>query len=395
MDIVVGDVHPVDVLISRPDGSICTPRMVAWQDVATNRLYSTLHILPKGEGIRREHVGESFAAMVRHPEWGMPRHLYLDNGGEYGQLGIVDDAMRLAAWAGDTDPRSDGRRSMIVTAKPYNAPAKPIEGLFAALEKHFRLLPGWIGGNRMVKKSANVGRPPAPFPGDEAELRRAFTAALNFYHTSPQRGSLAGRSPQQAFAAAVAAGWQRIDLADDRALAFAFSRVEQRVVRQGEITIANRWYRAAELLPRSGEKVTVHIPLIDAGADRVFLFDRDGAFLCVADPSPMHHFFDRAGARDKGERTKAQTHQLNAMRQDTEEIDLVAAMEQTAALHPAPAAPASGGQISIHGGWEDAAAADRALPAPADDEERRQAARSKRLQAYTESLEGLRRRAAG
>ena len=384
MEVVVGDVHPVDVLVTRPDGTTCTPRLIAWQDVATNRVFATMVILPKGEGIRQEHVVASFVAMVRHPEWGMPVRLYLDNGGEYGRLGFIDDAMRLAA------DHQSCRRSMTVKTEPYNAAAKPIEGLFAALEKTFRMLPGWIGGNRMVTRSANVGKPPAPFHGDDAELLRSFGAALDFYDTKRQqpRGHLAGRSPREAFAAFVEAGWQRID-ADPDALAMAFARPVTRTIDRGELSVDGRKYRADALLARTGEKVTVRIPILDTH-DCVFVEDRDGQFLCVATPVPTYGFLDRAGCRDKAARSKVQGRTLTLMARGTEDVDIVTEMEKTAALHEPAPVPESGGTIRLNGALEDAAVAMRALPEPPDEEERVAEARSKRLSGYAR-LGSLRR----
>jgi hypothetical protein len=63
MDMVVGDVHPIDIAIRRQDGSIAYPRAICWQDVATNRLHATLVLLEKDEGIKQVHVASSFAAM--------------------------------------------------------------------------------------------------------------------------------------------------------------------------------------------------------------------------------------------------------------------------------------------------------------------------------------------
>jgi hypothetical protein len=64
MQMVVGDVHPVDILVTRSDGSTATPRLIAWYDVATHRLFANLILLDKGKGITRAHVWASFAAMV-------------------------------------------------------------------------------------------------------------------------------------------------------------------------------------------------------------------------------------------------------------------------------------------------------------------------------------------
>ena len=57
--------------------------------------------------------------------WGLPSALYLDNGSEYRWADFVDDAMKLIARVTFTDDRD----SRVVRARPYNAPAKAIEGI--------------------------------------------------------------------------------------------------------------------------------------------------------------------------------------------------------------------------------------------------------------------------
>ncbi len=79
--IVVGDVHPVNIMMRREDGTVDYPQAIAWYDVATNEIHMTFVLCDPGESIRREHVAQSFEAMV--DEWGLPEMLYLDNGSEY------------------------------------------------------------------------------------------------------------------------------------------------------------------------------------------------------------------------------------------------------------------------------------------------------------------------
>ncbi len=81
MEIVMGDVHPVDILNTRDDGSTATARMVSWLDLATNRVFYTLFLFEKGKSITQAHVAHSFVQMVR--AWGLPSILYLDNGSEF------------------------------------------------------------------------------------------------------------------------------------------------------------------------------------------------------------------------------------------------------------------------------------------------------------------------
>jgi hypothetical protein len=59
-EIVVGDVHPVDIMMRRPDGTVVYPKAIAWYDVATNEMHMTFVLLEPKEGIRREHVAQSF-----------------------------------------------------------------------------------------------------------------------------------------------------------------------------------------------------------------------------------------------------------------------------------------------------------------------------------------------
>jgi hypothetical protein len=65
-----GTLTPVDILVARSDGSIATPRMIAWLDLATNRIWADVVLLEKGEGIRIAHVSASYLAMVQ--SWGAP-----------------------------------------------------------------------------------------------------------------------------------------------------------------------------------------------------------------------------------------------------------------------------------------------------------------------------------
>jgi len=393
MEVVNADVHPMDVLVHRPDGSICTPRMIAWHDIATNRVFATFVILPEGQGIRQEHVVKSFIDMTQHPEWGMPQTLYLDNGGEFRTLGFVDDALKLAKMASEQfgHGATDGaRRSMIVKAQPYNAPAKPIEGLFAVLEQQvFAMMPGWIGGNRMVKKTANVGKAPVPFPGSEAKLTDAIATAMEYFATKPQ-SALNGRSPRDAFADAVTDGWRRVDI-DPDALAMVFAKQEFRTIDQGEISINGRGYQADELLARSGEKVIVRIPLVSVGDDRVYVFSQEDDFLAIAVPTPAYGFLDGAGCKDKGKRQKAQSRTLKVMTAGTARVDLVAEMTKTVALHAAAPVAESAGTIRLTDGMEQAAAAGRARPAP-DEQERLVGHSRKRLEAFA-SLGSLKKAA--
>lgn len=65
MQIIVGDVHHLDICMMRPDGTVAWPKAIAWLDLATNRIWLDVVLLEKGEGIRNTHVIARSAAGCR------------------------------------------------------------------------------------------------------------------------------------------------------------------------------------------------------------------------------------------------------------------------------------------------------------------------------------------
>jgi len=367
MELVVGDVHHLDIYKRRDDGSLHTPKLIGWLDVATNRMFITLVFVEKGRMIRQEDITASFIEMTQHPEWGMPQALYLDNGGEYSKLGFVDDAMKLATLAQCQDFRvecsTDARRKMVIHAQPYNAPAKPIEGIFAVLEGGaFAMVPGWIGGNRMKAKTKNVGSEPSVFIGTEDEFRQIIATAMDYFHTNIQGGSLKGKTPREAITTAVMAGWKRTDI-DPMALHAVFAKEVTREVTQGELSYNGTTFRATELLGLlPGTKVRVRIPIV-GDKNALPVMDENGRFLCIAEPAPRYDFLDPAGATDRGRRISAQNEAIRAMTREIEPLDLVAEMGAAAALHPPAPIPQSGGTIRLSDDMEAISQAAKQLPA--------------------------------
>ncbi len=365
MEIVIGDVHHLDILLRRDDGSTYTPKLIAWLDWATNRVFGYPVFLPKGQGVRQEHVIEAFVAMVEDPRWGMPDTLYLDNGGEYSWAELIDDAMQLSSRMrlldGDPEFASSvrARRSAIVRSLPYNAAAKSIEGAFATLEAGaFSTLPGWIGGNRMRKKTANVGKEPAPYPGDEHAFRRSLNVALDWYDTQPQEGFLSGRSPRQAFAALVEGGWERAHI-DPDVLRVIFSRPEGRTIRQGRISFAGASYTAPELWPLPADtKVEIRVPLIGDRRELCVL-DAGGEFLCMAEPETPYDALDPEGAREAARRRRVAEAAYRDMGRDIDPVDMEARVAEVVSREEPAPIPERGNVIGMGERLEKIAAASR------------------------------------
>ncbi|MCT4608630.1 MAG: hypothetical protein N4A70_05435 [Pelagimonas sp.] len=321
--IVVGDVHPMDIMMRRPDGTVVFPKGIAWYDVATNEIHFTIVLLEQGEGIRREHVAMSFQAMV--DEWGLPEMLYLDNGGEYSwdammsgftQLSrLTQGSMKVFDLQGDPNvaKRVATGRTAIARSRPYNAKGKPgIEGAFGNLEQvFFATIPGWTAGDRMNKKTHAKGKDPIAFPGDANEFLRITGEALEWYHKRPQHGRLAGASPNEVLRGFIDKGWGKVALSRPEVLALAFSEEVERVPDRGRVSYTPRrgkalYYYADELLGYD-RKITLRVPAFNP--EFVFCFDGD-ELICQAFPERTYGVLDVRGAEEVNRRSKVFRRQI-------------------------------------------------------------------------------------
>jgi hypothetical protein len=396
MQWVAADVHHVDILFRRPDGTDCTPKAVAWLDLATNRARLDIFIVPKGQMIRREHVIQSFVDMSGDPDWGVPDHLYVDNGGEYNWTDLASDLSKLKR---KVDIQEYGAAATtgkpIQKAKPYNPQGKVIEGLFSNLEQSvFPQLPGYIGGERMRKKTQNQGRTPNPFPGDEAALREAIKCALAYYHVRAQTGHLAGTSPNDAFRRFVNDGWRSTTL-DPWDLMAAFCTETVKPVRTGgTIRLDGIDFRAEPLLSMVGQRVLVRQPSF-GDRDQLIISTEHDEPICVARPDTIYAFGDPAGAEAQGTRQGRLNRQVRALKANTVRLDGQQSMHDVVAIFEPSARAETDGVIHID---PDRAAAGRMVrdaPAPLDEAARREAAHMEQRDLIRRLSEGSRQRMAG
>lgn len=238
MERVVADVKHLDVIVRRPDGSPAWPKIIAFMDAGTGRVFVHPVLLERGEGVRQEHVIDAFLAMVAAPNWGFPQGLYLDNGSEFAALTKIDSALQLL--------NAPGARTLIF-ARPYNASAKPIESLFARLDRQvFCLLPGYAGPNRMAQKTQSVGRPPLPYPGDWETFCRTVEGLIRAHNHRPVGGARQGRSPEDWLTRKIGEGWRPAS-ADPTELDAAFADPDSRRLDRGVLKIAGRRYSHPQL----------------------------------------------------------------------------------------------------------------------------------------------------
>lgn len=346
MQLVIGDVHPVDIMVERQDGSAATARMIAWLDVATHRIRFDLVLCEPGTDIRNADLIGSFVEMACDPEWGMPAGLYVDNGSEYGFVEFLDDAPQLRNLR--TFPRE---KSAIMRSTPYEPASKGlVEGSFAILERLLATVEGHIGGERMNSKSATLGRPQLPFDGGFDAFAKAVQAAVAFYNTNEKRGQLKGRSPDAVFRAWVKHGWQRVDVEPEE-LMMAFSVEATRVVRQGQITVAipddprgSIAYVHDSFSRREGETVAARLPKFQRWSG-IPVYTLKGERIGVAEPKPVHGYLDEAGAREAARLKKRDHVEARELAKTVRKIDVPARMAQSAAAKRGTEVPESAGTL--------------------------------------------------
>ena len=351
--IVVGDVHPVDIMMRRPDGTVVYPKAIAWYDVATNEIHMTFVLLQPGEGIRREHVAQSFEAMV--DEWGLPEMLYLDNGSEYSWDAMIGGFTQLSKLTQgglkvfdlDGDPNVAKRvangREAVVRSMPYNAKGKPgIEGAFGNIEQvFFATIPGWTAGDRMNKKTHAKGKDPVAFDGDAQAFLETAGKALEWYHKRPQHGRLNGMSPNEALRNFIDQGWGKTTLSRPEVLALAFAEEVERMPDRGRVSYTPRrgetmYFYADELLGLD-HKITLRAPAFNP--EFVVCFS-DGELICQAFPEQTFGVLDGAGAQEVNRRGKAFRRQIAEKRKHVALLSLTEETERHIAHMPdAPEAP--------------------------------------------------------
>ena len=307
-ELVCGDISPLDIPVARPDGSTAYARMISWHDVATNWLWVDLYLVDKGEGVRREHVAASFARLCEQAPFGAPARLYLDNGSEYKWEDMLFAWAQLAELTGQRFRVDEAallpESGRVVRSIPFHPRGKRIEGQFGNLHHWLSWWFGYVGGNRMAKRIANLGR--APVVSEFFAVRDWLAATLADYHVTPQPGAehMGGLSPQQRIDHFLVSGWRPMRI-DRTALMLAFSDRDERRVDRGAINYRGRTWFGDFLMGLTG-RVQVAYPRIAAPEfEALIVLDLQGRLLGVASPERVFGLLDGEGAKEAGRRRQA------------------------------------------------------------------------------------------
>lgn len=373
-DIVIGDVHPIDV-VREIDGRMVHARLISWLDVATYDLFVTVVILPPGQGITQADIAASFVDVVQ--AWGLPKQLRLDNGKEYQWDAMIQGFQALAGLVsafqafhvsimgkGEAAELIDGEQfAAISRARPYNAPAKQIEHVFAIIEYlFFSMMPGWVGGDRMNKRTQLVGQDPKAYRGKDDDFARDIGICLDLYRNTVQKD---GSSPNDKRRRAIAEGWRAVRVSRHD-LIFAFSQTSKVKVRTGGIVIEERnvktWYRADILIPLIGQ--TVEIRYAKWAREALFYLDDSGNLHGIPQADGFAQE-DGQGAKEQSRLNGLKLAQVRQLKAQTKSIDLlVEAGRVNAEMPPAPTLPDGPLITTAEGDAIGNALAAMALPAP-------------------------------
>jgi len=300
MDIVVGDVHPIDNCILRRDDpeSKVNPRAIAWIDVATNVCLRTDVFFPeKGCDVTNTVVLTSFFMLVK--EFGMMKTLYIDNGSEYNFAYNIKKLVHLPDLVirDVTFEHNFKDYGQVKHANPYNPQSKPIEGFFGNFTRnYYSSMQGYIGGDRMKKKTSNHGKEMEPYQGSYDDFRQEIEEYRNSYNLTPhKKGNIKGSSPRRVWNEFIRNSWTTTSV-DDESFMLAFCRKDTRIVTKGMISVNGIRYYHPNLHLWNDRRVTIGIPEYIPW-NNILLFDEHDKLEAVLTPEKTFKFNDPEGAK--------------------------------------------------------------------------------------------------
>ncbi|MGG7517670.1 helix-turn-helix domain-containing protein [Allorhizobium undicola] len=318
MEIVVMDVHHINVHVLREDGTYSTPKLIAFHDIATNRVFCELIQFEDRGGVRNSDIITAFVNMCQHPAFGVPQFLYADNGSEYRFADDLEDALKLGTKVFDLSD-ADARKHLI-RAKPYNAAAKQVEGWFRQFnQQHARHIQGWRDDDPMNPKRPQLGKLHAPYPHGFDAFCDEFFSHLTAYENMPQKGQLK-TSPAMAFREHVRKGWKANVLNPDLLLT-VFTKPETRIVKRHGIDVRGQPWTCDGLLEFFGRTVLVHIPKYHGFAE-LLITDEHGVEIGTAVADRAFDVLDERGAKESARRVSKRNKALTKLGKSVPDIDV-------------------------------------------------------------------------
>ena len=307
-----GDHHQFNLFIyDEKLKKVYRPWLTAWQDMCTRAVVGYVVCLqPNSRSIAQalQHAlddgdiplgippswgpwVEPRGIQVKRRHYGVPQHVYIDNGKDYKSHYISGGNLACKRFkAPDLDIMSRAvlaeLHAEVTFALPFKARSKPIERWFNTLEHQFvERQPGFCGHNTAQRRQFTDYELMRQIENQELLTLEQFKGLLDEwiekkYHESEHRGRGAGeRSPNEIWDAAEAQGWAPATIGNKLILAHLFMFSTTRKSGRQGIQIHKHFYWDEVLLFILGKKVEVRWDPDDLSQIYVF---KDREFVCIA-----------------------------------------------------------------------------------------------------------------
>lgn len=331
-DIWTADGHTFDAEVQHPlHGRPFRPEVTPILDIATRRCV--------GWSIDLAESGTAVADAMRYAceRVGIPAIFYVDNGPGYKNKALSDEATGLMDRIG-----TDIKHSL-----PYNSQARGVierahQTIFVQAAKQ---LPSYVGAAmdrearlaqfKLTRKALKSG---GSMPLIPWEVFVAFIdERVSDYNARPHR-SLKGTSPDLAWRAFEARGWQAQTLAAGDVETLFRPRVS-RTIQRGEINLFTNIYFSADLTEFNGLEAHVAYDIHDPS--HVWVYTPEGRLICTAEANGNRRHYMPVPVVQQAREKRAQG---RLKRVDAKRSEI---LEE---LHGAPAIAAQSGRSSSSGG---------------------------------------------
>ena len=401
LEAVNADGHKFDVFVRFPDGEVCRPVMIAWQDISSGKLLS--YRVDKTENA--DTIRLAFGDLAG--KFGIPEVAFLDNGRGFASKWMTGQTKtRFRFKIKEEEPQGVlvALGVKVHWATPYHGQAKPIERAFRDLCEYVAKHPQLAGaytGNAPDNKPANY----ASRAVDLAEFMAVLDDEIKRHNArSGRRGqSCRGRSFDEVFNESYTAGPIRKATREQLRLCLLAAENVTCSRQDASISLHKNRYWSDCLAPHAGRKVVVRFDPQDLhGAGHVYLLS--GEYIGAAECVQAAGFGDTEAAREharKRNQYNRKTKELLAIERTMTPGEVAAQLPQAEPegapprtqvikMVPSPPAKRAGDQDTEEGRGEERTGADgmaRVLRALQFNKEEVEKQHQAQQQAFFESLQ--------
>lgn len=290
-----GDHTEFDVFVVDDKGNLARPWLTAWYDIASGQLVGwCLSMNPNSETIL-EAFARGVAIKRNNPIWGLPCHLYIDNGKDY--RGHRMEGGRLMEYDVGTINSALTDCGLLKLlhievhhAQPYHGWVKPVERWFRTLEERYcKELPGYCGGDPKGRTENFDRQLKAMHERGELltldEFAQTFVNEILPAYANHAHGGYGGKAPAQLYAELPKA---RSEIVGWNTLAAIKMESERRKVGPTGIKFDKKLFWHDELRHMTDAWVMIRYNRGDSRS--VTVCSLEGKFICEAEPKAYFRY---------------------------------------------------------------------------------------------------------